>query len=201
MSSLKRAALLGATVVTLVVFGLVFPLVAEQGPATERLDESTVVGTTYGEVTLPAGWDLDIAAAASSTPVIRKRDVTIGVSDGVWFEGSARLLENIAALIYETPADLPPAPDDDGLLITITDPASEAAQNYEPTRAEFRINAGPDASGDEPQFIDVVRYGESVILVVVRGDGDAVAREADTIRDIVQSVTFHGAETGLEPRP
>ena len=201
MTRLNRASLVGATLVTLVVFGLVIPIVADQGPSTQRLSEDTVVGTTYGEVTLPAGWDLDIAAAASSSPVVRKRDVTIGVGDGVWFEGSAGLLENISELIYDTPAILPPAPDDDGLFSGLSDPLSEGAEEYEPVRQEFRITAGINAGADEPHFVDVVRYGESVIFVVVRGDADAVKRELDTVRAIVDSVAFFSAEPGLEPRP
>lgn len=201
MTRLNRASLVGATFVTLVVFGLVIPTVAEQGPSTQRLSEDTVVGTVYGEVTLPAGWDLDIAAAASSSPVVRKRDVTIGVGDGVWFEGSAGLLENIAELIYDTPPVIPPAPDDDGLFSGLADPLSDSADEYEPTRDVFRITAGVNAGPDEPHFVDVVRYGESVIFIVVRGDVDGVERELDTVRAIVDSVTFFSAEPGLEPRP
>src|SRR5690554_364519 len=159
------------------------------------------VGTTYGEVTLPGGWDLDIAAASQSSPVIRKRDITIGVTDGVWFEGSAALLENIADLIYDTPATLPPAPDDDGLFSAIMDPTGEAAEEYEPTRDVYRITAGLNAGADEPRFVDVVRYGESVMLVVVRGEADAVAREMKTVRDIVDSISFGLGEPGVEAQP
>ena len=73
MTRLSRASLVGATIATLSVFGLVIPLLANQGPATQRLTEDTVVGTTYGEVTLPVGWDLDIAAAASPDAGSRRR--------------------------------------------------------------------------------------------------------------------------------
>jgi hypothetical protein len=201
VTRLSRASLVGATIATLSVFGLVIPLLANQGPATQRLTEDTVVGTTYGEVTLPAGWDLDIAAAASSSPVVSKRDITIGVGDGVWFEGSAGLLENIADLIYDTPASIPPAPDDDGPFSNLSGSFTEEPDEYEPFRQVFRISAGINASSDEPRFVDVVRYGESVIFVVVRGDDEGVARELDTVRAIVDSVTFASAEPGLEPRP
>lgn|GEM_PF-1709829 len=201
MTRLKRAGLVGVALTTLVVFGLLIPLVADQGPTTQRLTADTVIGTTYGAATLPAGWDLNIAAAASSSPVVTKGDVTIGVGDGVWFEGSAGLLENIADLIYNTPAILPPAPEDDGPFSNLAGSVTEDPEEYEPVRQVFRISAGLNAASSEPRFIDVVRYGESVIYVIVRGDDAAVARELDTVQAIVDSVTFASAEPGLEPRP
>lgn len=199
MTLIQRAAVLGIAVVTLVAFGLGLPWIAQQGPSTRHLDVAESIGTTYGTVTMPAGWDVHIAPSAQRQPVVTSHGVEIVVTDGVWLEDSEHLLRNIASLLFATEPVIPAAPDDDGLLSSLDEPLNAAAIEEDAERVQWRIEAAPDAGGDDPRTVDVVRYGELVVLVIARGDADAVAHQAAVIESVTASVTFEEITAGLEP--
>jgi len=194
VTRLRRGVTLGAIVATVLAFGVVLPFIADRGPTTNLLTTDTVVSTTYGQVVLPAGWDLDVSSGVEGRPVIRRDGVTVSVVDGVWFEDSAHLLRNVADLIFDAPVSLPPAPDDDGLL-------SGEGSTSEPVREVFAIRPDASAAGDQEVRVDVVRYGEFVVVVVARGFDAAVAEASDVIDAVVDSVAFTSDTAGVGSAP
>ncbi len=165
------------------------------------LATDTVVGTTYGYVTLPAGWNLDLAASAQLQPTITQGAVSVVVSDGVWLEGSASLVRHIGDLVYDGGFTVPDdVPDDDGLLTGLTDLSAVEADLETslaaPERQDFRITAAADAAPGDPLWIDVIRYGELITVVVVRGPQPEVAQRVDAIQAIGDSLVIDASELG-----
>ena len=201
MTRFQRASGLVILLVTLVAFGFGLPALSAQGPATRTLATDTVVGTAYGYVTLPAGWDLDLASAALVQPTITQGDVSVVVSDGVWLEGSASLLGNIGSMVYDGGFSVPDdVPDDDGLLAGLKDlSAIEAdlqADLVAPDRQDFRITADETSAEGDPLWIDVIRYGELITVVVVRGPQSEVSQHVDQIQAIGDSLVIDAIEIG-----
>ena len=127
-------------------------------------------------VTLPAGWDVDIASASQSQPVATLGNVQIGITDAIWLGASSRLVERVGDLVFSQPPVLPDVPSTaDGI-----------------GGEQWRILPAPDAPAGDPRLVVVLRGDTSVVLVVVRGTDAEVAALADTIDSVVASVTFAG---------
>lgn len=180
----KRASWLIAALVTMVSFGLVVPLLPSLGPDTRHLDDDTRVGLATATVTIPAGWDLDIAAASQSRPVAILGGVEVSVVDAVWLGASRRLVDNASSLVFSTPPVLPEIP--------------EEADGTE--REEWLVLPGADADDTDPRQVTVVRDAESVVLVIVRGPAAEVDAAAEAIDAIVASVELAGPEVDVEAR-
>jgi hypothetical protein len=127
-------------------------------------------------VTLPAGWDVNIASASQGQPVVSLGSVEVAVTDAVWLGKSKQLVANAAGLVYSRPPVLPDIP-------TTADGTG---------REKWQIVPGPDAPSDEPRRLVVLRQDTSVVLVIVRGPAADVAAAAAVIDSVVASVTFAG---------
>ena len=172
----QRAFWFALTLVTLVAFAVAIPRLPSLGPDTRHLLEETPVQLTAASVTLPAGWDLDIAAASHGQPVASFGEVRVGVSDAVWLGASDRLVEHVESLTFSAGARLPDVPADaDG---------TEAEQ--------WRIVPRSDATTGDPRVVYVLRRDTAVVLVVVSGPATDVAAASGAIDAIVASVTIDG---------
>lgn len=172
----QRALWPAVIVVTLVAFGFILPLLASLGPVTRHLAADDSIGLTVATVTLPAGWDVDIASASQGQAVATLGNVDIGVTDAVWLGASSRLVEHVADLVFSQPPAMPDIP------ATADGTGSE----------KWELRPGPDAPRDDPQLVVVLRSETSVVLVVVRGPSADVAALARTIDSVVTSVSFDG---------
>jgi hypothetical protein len=172
----QRVLWLVVVTVTLVAFGVAIPLLPSLGPDTRYLSSEHSMQLATATVTLPAGWDVNIASASQDQPVASKGNVTIGITDAVWLGKSSQLVANAADLVYSQPPVLPDIP------------AAADGTGGE----QWQIVPGPDAPSDEPRRVVVLRQDTSVVLVIVRGPAADVAAEAGTIDSVVASVTFDG---------
>jgi hypothetical protein len=180
----QRASWLVGALVTLVMFGLIVPLLPALGPDSRHLDVDTTVGLATASVTIPAGWDLDIAAASQSRPVAALGDVEVSVVDAVWLGTSQRLVDNASSLVFSTSPAVPEIPDD-----------ADGAD-----REEWLVVAAADAEDDDPRQMTVIRNAESVVLVIVRGPAADVEAAIDAIDAIVASVELAGPAVDVEAR-
>ncbi len=172
----QRALWLAVVVVTLVAFGFAIPLLPAAGPDSRQLAADDVMELVTGTVTLPAGWDVDIASASQRQPVATRGNVQIGIVDAVWLGASSRLVSHAADVVFSQPPLLPDVP------TTANGTASEA----------WQILPARDAPSGDPRRVIVLRRDTSVILVIVRGPAADVAAVAETIDAVVASVTFNG---------
>ncbi len=177
---MQRALWLGVVIVTLVSFGIVIPTLPSLGPDTRLLTKDDTLELAMASVTIPAGWDVDIASAALGRPVAAQGDVQIGIADALWLGGSSRLVERAAGMVFAHAATLPDVPAD--------------ANGADGEQWEIFPAAG--AEDGDPQRLIVLRRDTSVVLVVVRGPEADVAALADSIDSIVASVEF----VGLSPK-
>jgi hypothetical protein len=127
-------------------------------------------------VTIPGGWDVNIASASQGQPVATKGNVEIGITDAVWLGKSSLLVAHAAGLAYSQPPVLPDIP------------AKADGTGGE----KWQILSGPDAPSGDPRRVVVLRQDTSVVLVIVRGPAADVAAAADAIESVVASVTFDG---------
>ena len=174
MTPIQRASWLVAAVVTLVAFGIGIPLLPALGPDTRHLSSDTAIGLTTSTVTIPSGWDIDIAAASQRQPVASLGDVRVSVTDAIWLGASRRLVEHTADLVFTDAPVLPDVP--------------EAAEGSE--RETWDIVPGADAPQSDPRRVVVIRLDTSVTLVIVRGPDADVAAEADAIDAVIASVSI-----------
>ena len=172
----QRALWLAVVVVTLVAFGLAIPLLPSFGPDSRQLTADDVMELATATVTLPAGWDVDVASASQRQPVATLGNVQIGIVDAVWLGASNRLVTHAADLVFSQPPLLPDVP------ATADGTGSE----------EWQILPARDAPSDDPRSVIVLRRDTSVLLVIVRGPDADVAAVADTIDAVVASVAFNG---------
>jgi len=172
----QRALWLAVVVVTLVAFGFAIPLLPSFGPDSRQLTTDDAMELATGTVTLPAGWDVDIASASQRQPVATRGNVQIGIVDAVWLGASSRLVTHAADLVFSQPPLLPDVP------ATADGTGSE----------EWQILPARDAPSGDPRSVIVLRRDTSVILVIVRGPAAEVAAVAETIDAVVASVTFNG---------
>jgi len=181
----QRALWLAVLVVTLVAFGLAIPLLPTFGPDTRQLTADDAIKLTTATVTLPAGWDVDIASASQRQPVATRGNVQIGIVDSVWLGASSRLVANAADLVFSQPPVVPDVP-----------------STADGTGGErWQILPARDAPNSDPRRVVVLRRDASVVLVIVRGPDADVAAVADTIDSLIASVTFDGItpDVGVAP--
>lgn len=172
----QRALWLAVVVVTLVAFGVAIPLLPSLGPDTRHLAADATIHLATATVTLPAGWDVNIASASQGQPVADLGDVEIAISDAVWLGASSRLVAHAADLAYSRPPVLPDVP----------------AQADGTGGEKWQILPAPGAPSGDPRRVVVLRRDSSVVIVVVRGPDAAVAAAAGTIDSVVASVAFDG---------
>ena len=162
--------------VTLVAFGLAVPTLPSLGPATRVLTADDTMELTMASVTIPAGWEVDIASAAQGRPEAVQGNVTIGIADALWLGGSSRLVERVAGMVFSEETTLPDVP---------ADANGEDSEKWE-------IFPAPDAAAGDPRRLIVLRRDTSVVLVVVRGPASEVEALAGSVDSIVASVEFVG---------
>lgn len=181
----QRALWLIVVSVTLVAFGVAIPLLPSLGPDTRHLTADDTMQLATATVTLPAGWDVNIASAAQGQPVASLGGVEIAISDAVWLGTSSRLVANAADLVYSQPAELPDVP----------------AQADGSGGEKWQILPGANALSGDPRRVVVLRQDSSVVLVVVRGSEAAVEAAAATIDSVVASVAFDGFSPNVGANP
>ena len=174
MTQFQRASWLVAVLVTLVTFGAGIPQLPTLGPDTRHLSSDTAFSLTSSTVTIPAGWDIDIAAASQRQPVASLGDVRVSVTDAIWLGASRRLVEHAADLVF---TDAPVLPD-------VPETADGASLE------QWDIVPGADATASDPRRVVVIRRDASVIVVIVRGPDADVAAESDAIDAVIASVSI-----------
>lgn len=172
----QRALWFAVVVVTLVAFGFAIPMLPSLGADTRHLTSDVVLELATASVTLPAGWDVDIASSSQRQPVATRGDVQVDVVDAVWLGASSGLVAHAAELVFSGRPTLPDVP------------AGAAGK----TNEQWRIVAGEASPSSDPRQVVVLRRDTSVVLVIVRGPDAQVAEAADAIEAIVSSVTFTG---------
>jgi len=178
----QRASWLITVLVTVVAYSLVIPRLPALGPATRLLTRDTDTSVNTASVTLPAGWDVDIASTAEGQPVVTRGGVRVSVSDAVWLGGSDRLVEHVADLVFSEAPQLPTIPD-----------GADGADDE-----EWQLLAAGGAPGRDPREVYVVRRSAAVVLVVVRGPAAEVAAAKDAITTLVASVSIDGSVLDVE---
>ncbi len=181
----QRALWLAVIVVTLVAFGVGIPLLPSLGPDTRHLTSADTLQLSTAAVTIPAGWDVNIAAASQGQPVVSRGKVEVAVADAVWLGKSKQLVAHAADMAYSQPPVLPDVP-----------------ANADGAHGEkWQILAGPGAASDDPRRVVVLRRDSSVVLVIVRGPAADVAAASGAIDSIVASVSLAGftANVGAAP--
>ncbi len=176
VNRIQRALWLAVVVVTLVAFGFVIPILPSLGPDSKLLTSDDAMELTMASVTIPAGWDVDIASASQGRPVATKGNVQFGVADALWLGASDRLVERVADMVFSHSTTLPDIP------------ADANGQGDE----QWEIVSDEDGDGRDPQRVIVLRRDTAVVLVVVRGPKADVAAVEDAIDSIVASVEFAG---------
>ncbi|WP_179397681.1 hypothetical protein [Demequina lutea] len=176
MNRFQRALWLVVVAVTLVAFGLVIPLLPSLGPVTRHLEADHTTQLAMASVTLPAGWDVNIASASQSQPVASLGGVQIAITDAVWLGKSSQLVTHAAGLVYSQPPVLPDVP-----------PKADGAGGE-----KWQILPGPNAPTSDPRRVIVLRRDKSVVLVIVRGPAVDVAAASVAIDSVVASVAFEG---------
>ena len=94
--------------------------------------------------------------------------------DAVWLENSRTLVDRVSRMVFDGHATLPSIPDD----------------AHGDTRETWHLVRAAHATDTSAAMVDVVRDGQSVVLVIVRGDDAAVAAQADAVDAMVASVTI-----------
>jgi hypothetical protein len=172
----QRALWLAVVAVTLVAFGVGIPRLPSLGPDTRYLTSAHTLQLSTAAVTLPAGWDVNIAAASQGQPVASLGNVEIGIADAVWLGKSRQLVAHAAKLVYSRTPVLPDIP------------ANADGKGGE----KWQILAASGAPSGDPRRVIVLRQDTSVVLVIVRGPAAEVAAASDAIDSVVASVTFDG---------
>jgi len=177
VTQFQRAAWLAVLLVTLVAFGLMIPRLPALFDESIALNADSEVGMATATVTIPAGWDLDIAASSLQTPVASHDGVEVTTTDGVWLGDTSDLLENVAQLLFDGDAVIPD---------TATQP--DAPVDGTDAREVWQLAPTAAASGNAPARVDVIRDGQGVVLVAARGTADDVTALSDVIDAISDSV-------------
>ena len=172
MTRFQRASWLGVVLVTLVACAAVVPLAPTLGPTTIFLSDDTVLDLASASLTMPAGWDVDIAASSLRSPTATRQGVEVSATDAIWLGDSDSLLAKVNDLVFDGQGAVPGVPD--------------GARGAEAER--WRIVAGSSADSAAPARVDVVREGQSVVLLVVRGEASDVERLGAELDAIVASV-------------
>lgn len=175
---------MAATVGTIVLFTWGAPLVAANGPSSTRFGDARTLDLNLATVTVPAGWDVDLASAASSTPVVSKDGVTVGISDVIWFGGSDSLVKRVGELALDGAATLPEVPED--------------ASGEEPER--WDLASSDPGVGDGRQSVVVLRDAQAVVLVTIDGAQADIDELADQIEGVIASIEIAGPELDVEAR-
>lgn len=190
MTHYQRAAWLAALLVTLVAFGLLIPRLPDLGAESITLASDTEVGMATASVTIPASWDVDIAASSRRTPVASHAGVEVRVSDAVWLGSDEDLLTHVAELLFDGNARVPDVSN-----------SSDGSGDSESTRELWHLRPNEAAGDDAPERVDVVRDGEGVVLVVARGAEGDVKAQSDAIDAITDSVQLDLSGLNVEVGP
>ncbi len=177
MTHFQRASWFALLLVTLVAFGLIIPRLPALGDESMALGVDTEVGMATAAVTIPAGWDLDIAASSQRVPVASRDGVEVTTTDAVWLGKTSNLLGNVADLLFDGDAVIPD-------VAAKADASADGASS----REMWRLTPTDAASPGAPVRVDVIRDGQGVVLVVARGTANDVAALSDAIDAIAASV-------------
>ena len=177
MTQFQRASWLAVLLVTLVAFGLIIPRLPALGDESMTLTADTEVGMATAAVTIPAGWDLDIAASSQQMPVASRDGVEVTTTDAVWLGETSDLLANVADLLFDGDAVIPDVA-----------AQADASPDGASSREVWRLNPSEAAGQDAPVRVDVIRDGQGVVLVVARGAASDVNAQSDAIDGITASV-------------
>ena len=181
VTRIQRVSWFLVVLVTAAVAAVVVPMAPSWSASSTSLTSDTALALNTATVTIPAGWNVDIAAASQSQPQASRGEVDISIADALWFGSSQRLLGNVADLTFSSPPLIPEVPD-----------GAKGAQ-----REVWTLTSADGDAGD-PQRVLVVRQEESVVLVVVRGPADKVALLTDQIDAIAASVSFAGVSLDVD---
>ena len=187
MTQFQRASWLAVLLVTLVVFGLLIPRLPAWGDESMALKADTEVGMATAAVTIPAGWDLDIAASSQQIPVASRDGVEVTATDAVWLGETSDLLGNVADLLFDGDAVIPD-------VVAKADAAADGASS----REVWQLAPTEAVSQDAPVRVDVIRDGQGVVLVVARGAANDVIALSDAIDAISDSVQLDLSGIDLE---
>lgn len=170
----------------IVAAAAVFTFVIPAIPPTLVQARPTVGGETLsvgtGVVSAPSGWELDIRAATSGTPVLTRPGVTITVFDGLWFGKSKSLIDTLVERLEDQGAEV------------------RRPEVSEDATGKFReIHSISYSGGGQDGIMLVVR--DQIGVVVVRGVGepDAFLAALDDVREIADSAASGLAEGDTPP--
>ena len=183
MTQFQRASWISVLLVTLVAFGLIIPRLPAFGDESMTLTSDTEVGMATAVVTIPAGWDLDIAASSQQLPVASRDGVEVTTTDAVWLGETSDLLGNVADLLFDGDAVIP-----DGAAIPDVAARADASPDGAASLEVWRLTPSEAAGQDAPVRVDVIRDGQGVVLVVARGAASDVNAQSDAIDAITASV-------------
>ena len=183
MTQFQRASWLAVLLVTLVAFGLLIPRLPALGDESIKLTADTEVGMATATVTIPAGWDLDIAASSQQIPVASRDGVEVTTTDAVWLGESSDLLRNVATLLFDGAALV-----DGAAVIPDVVARADAPAGGDSSREVWRLTPTEAADQDAPVRVDVIREGQGVVLVAARGATNDVSALSDAIDAISASV-------------
>lgn len=158
------------------------PVLAASGPASTTLAEDTVIELLAAEVTIPAGWEVDIEAASQSAVIASKGGVTIETSDVLWFGSTASLLARVGELAYP-----------DGAEVPVVDAEESDVQRT------WTIVPAAGTDGGAARVIVAEWEGSAVVLTVAGSPGDVASLDAD-LAAIVASLQLEGPTIDLDAR-
>lgn len=185
MSLSHRRAWLIVLVVTMVTAAVVAPRAADAGPQSFTAEAPTEVPLQVGALTVPAGWTVDIPAAAGSVLVATKDGVEVVAFDALWLGSSESLLERAAELVADGEAELPP----------FEDHARESCLTGPGVREHYTVTI-PEAGDDSPRRVDVVRVECTALVLHTTGSQAAVDAVAGDLADIIDSAWLPEAGLG-----
>jgi len=158
-----------AIVVSALVFSLVIPSLPARGPQTTTLEAATTFPLAGSFVTMPAGWELDIASTSGGVPASSDAGLSVRAEDALWWGSSQDLVARVAELSGAPGVQVPEIPQD------------AVGESREVWRLDI-----PETDDRPARRIDVIRHYELVVLVI--SSGDATALDRPEIDGIVESV-------------
>jgi hypothetical protein len=167
--------------VTALAFTFAVPQLPQLLPQERPVEAGEVFPVSIGTVEGPAGWTLDIRAAATGNPVFTQESLTVVVFDGIWFGSSANLVDNLATTLRSRGAEVE--------VPQVADDATGAS------REQYVFDYH---QGDNVGHMVVVREDITVMVLRATGNAQDIADAQETIQQMADSL-YTGVFTETAP--